>query len=451
MEASNSYTNFKKGKSCDVGNYRPISLTSLCCKVMESVIKDDIVAYLFSKGLISRHQHGFLARRSTGTQLIDCLNDWTLNIEHKQSLDVIYIDFAKAFDSVVHCKLISKLTSYGITGNLLCWICSFLTDRHQCVIIDGFSSSTCRVFSGVPQGSVLGPILFIVYINDVCDIVVGNTACKLFADDIKLYSFVDCNGVSDDLNTSLNNLVLWSKTWQLNININKCNVLRIGKNDNYGDYSVDSDVLPRVETVTDLGIVVDRNLKFAEYINACVSKAYSRSFLIFKGFACRKPELLVKAFITYVRPLLEYNTCVWSPSDVGSIKKIERVQRRFTKRIPSVSSLSYCDRLKALCLDSLEYRRVRYDLVMMYRIMHDLVDLDRDSLITLSSNVTRNSHLKIYKPTSTSAARSKFMCVRSINAWNSLPEEIRTSSSIFSFKRRLLSHGLESFLVVFKP
>jgi hypothetical protein len=94
--------------------------------------------------------------------------------------------------------------------------------------------------------------------------VVGNTACKLFADDIKLYSFVDCNGVSDDLNTSLNNLVLWSKTWQLNININKCNVLRIGKNDNYGDYSVDSDVLPRVETVTDLGIVVDRNLKFAE-------------------------------------------------------------------------------------------------------------------------------------------------------------------------------------------
>ena len=102
---------------------------------MESTIKDDILAYLLSKGLITRHQHGFLARRSTGTQLIDCLNDWTLNIESKQSLDVIYIDFAKAFDSVVHRKLISKLTSYGISRNLLNWIDNFLTDRYQCVCV----------------------------------------------------------------------------------------------------------------------------------------------------------------------------------------------------------------------------------------------------------------------------------------------------------------------------
>jgi len=441
---------FKKGKSCDVSNYRPISLTSLCCKVMESVIKDVILAYLLSKGLISGHQHGFLARRSTGTQLIECLNDWTLNIENKQSLDVIYIDFAKAFDSVVHSKLISKLMSYGICGNLLHWIENFLTDRYQCVSIDGFISSSCRVISGVPQGSVLGPILFIIYINDVCDIIVGSTACKLYADDIKLYSSVNYNGVSADLTTSLNNLMSWSKTWQLKVNINKCNVLRIGRNTNFGDYVFNSDVVPRVDTVTDLGIVVDRNLNFAEYINTCVSKAYSRSFLIFKGFTCRNSQLLVKAFITYVRPLLEYNTFIWSPSAVGSINKIERVQRRFTKRIPSVSSLSYNDRLKALGLDSLEYRRLRYDLVMMYKIVHKLVDLDRDALITFSSNATRNSLFKIYKPTSISSVRSKFVCVRSINAWNSLPEETRASPSISSFKNSLLSVNLASFLVVFK-
>jgi hypothetical protein len=226
--------------------------------------------------------------------------------------------------------------------------------------------------------------------------------------------------------------------------------LRIGRNSNLGDYVFNSDVIPRVDTVTDLGIVVDKNLNFAEYINACVSKAFSRSFLIFKGFACRNSQLLVKAFTTYVRPLLEYNTYIWSPSDVGNINKIERVQRRFTKRIPSVSSLSYNDRLKALGLDSLEYRRLRYDLVMMYKIVHKLVDLDRDALITLSSNVTRNSHLKIYKPTSVSSTRSKFICVRSINAWNSLPEEIRASPSISSFKNNLLSHNFSSFLVVFK-
>jgi Reverse transcriptase (RNA-dependent DNA polymerase) len=121
---------FKKGKPCDVSNYRPISLTSVCCKVMESIIKDELLKYLLSKNLITRHQHGFLARRSTGTQLIDCLNEWTLNIENKQSLDVVYIDFAKAFDSVVHTKLINKLMSYGIGGNLLRWIEDFLTDRY---------------------------------------------------------------------------------------------------------------------------------------------------------------------------------------------------------------------------------------------------------------------------------------------------------------------------------
>jgi len=150
--------------------------------------------HLLSKGLISRHQHGFLLRRSTGTKLIDCFNVWTLNIENKQSLDVIYIDFAKAFDSVVHRKLILKLMSYGIGGCLLSWISNFLTDKFQYVCIDGFYSSNVRVISGVPQGSVFGPILFIIVISDVCDIIVGNTTCKLFADDIKLYASVDFNG-----------------------------------------------------------------------------------------------------------------------------------------------------------------------------------------------------------------------------------------------------------------
>jgi len=215
---------FKKGKSTDVSNYRPISLTSLCCKLMESIIKDDILAHLLSKDLISCHQHGFLSRRSTGTQLIDCFNDWTLNIENKQSLDVIYIEFAKAFDSVVHRKLILKLMSYGIVGCFFSWISNFLTDRFQYVCIDGFYSSTVRVISGVPQGSVFGRIVFIIFINEVCEIIVGNTTCKLFADDIKLYASVDFNGISHDLHARLDNLMLWSNMWQLKVNINKCNV-----------------------------------------------------------------------------------------------------------------------------------------------------------------------------------------------------------------------------------
>ena len=133
-------------------------------------------------------------------------------------------------------------------------------------------------------------------------------------------------------------------------------------------------------------------MAFSDYINECTSKAFSRSFLIFKGLSSRNSQLLVKASTTYVRPLLEYNTNIWSSIDVGNTTKIENVQRRFTKRITSVSHLSYRDRLVFLGLDSLEYRRLTNDLVMMYKIVHNLVDVDRSALITVnSSSIVRNS------------------------------------------------------------
>jgi len=293
----------------------------------------------------------------------------------------------------------------------------------------------------------LGPILFCIYVDDVSDIIIGNTACKLFADDIKLYSCVETDGSSSDLDASLNNLISWATKWQLKVNLSKCNVMRIGRNSSLAVYDYNSDVIPRVNRVNDLGIVFSTNLDFTEYINSCISKAFSRSFLVFKGFSCRNSTVLSKAFVTYVRPLLEYNTYIWSPNDVGSITKLESVQRRFTKRIPAVAHMSYCDRLKALGLESLEFRRLRYDLVMMYKIVHNLVDLERDALITiLPSSVTRNSLLKISKPTSLSSARCKFLCVRSINVWNFLSEETRAAPSISRFKNSLHSYDLSKFI-----
>ena len=204
-------------------------------------------------------------------------------------------------------------------------------------------------------------------------------------------------------------------------------------------------------TALDLGIIVDSHLKFSNYINKCTSKAFSRSFLIFKGFSSRNSQLLVKAFTTYVRPLLEYNTYIWSPNDVRNITKLESVQRRFTKRIPSVSHLSYRDRLEFLGLDSLEYRRLITDLVMMYKIVHNLVDVDCNALISVNStSVARNSFLKLYKPFSISSVRSHFLCVRCINVWNYLAEETRASTSISAFKNSLVSYDLSAFLSVFK-
>jgi len=169
-------------------------------------------------------------------------------------------------------------------------------------------------------------------------------------------------------------------------------------------------------------------LAFSDYINEFTSKAFSRSFLIFKGFSSRNSLLLVKAFTTYVRPLLEYNTYIWSPHDVYNITKIKSVQRRFTKRIPSVSHLSYCERLEFLGLESLEYRRHIADLTMMYKIVHNLVD--RNALIILNStSVARNSFLMLYKQTSSRSV--------SMYALYYLSEEARSSASVYAFKKSL--------------
>jgi hypothetical protein len=209
--------------------------------------------------------------------------------------------------------------------------------------------------------------------------------------------------------------------------------------------------VPRVDQVIDLGININSNLKFSSYIDSCVSKAYSRSFLIYKSFSSRNPVLLTKAFSTYVRPLLEYNSYLWSPVDIASINKLENIQRRFTKRINCMSNLCYEQRLNALGLQSLEYRRLFCDLVTMYKIVHNLFDIDRDSFIMLSDvNSTRNSTLKIFKPRVTASVRAKFICVRCINAWNFLPCSVRSATSVFNFKNKLKLCNLSSFLTVFK-
>jgi len=177
-------TVFKGGISSDTNNYRPISLTCICCKIMESIMKDEVLKHLLTNKLISTQQHGFLSKRSTVTNLLESLNDWTLAIKDFHSVDVAYIDYRKAFDSVCHSKLLTKLRGYGFGTNLINWIFAYLTGRTQTTCINGHLSSSGKVISGVPQGSVLGPILFLLYINDVNDIFDhGVETIRLCADD----------------------------------------------------------------------------------------------------------------------------------------------------------------------------------------------------------------------------------------------------------------------------
>ena len=213
----------KKGSRSDPGNYRPISITSVLSKVMESFVRDAIVTHMMNNNLFCDEQHGFVPGRDCMTQLLLCLEEWTDMLEKREVFDVIYTDFSKAFDSFPHTRLLTNLQGLGIKGDVLFWIKSFLTKRTQCVNVDGIISDWIMVLSGIPQGSVLGPILFVVFINDM-PAEVKNNICKLFADDCKLYGRIEV--LDDDrLQRDLENLEKWSKIWQLPFNAKKCKVV----------------------------------------------------------------------------------------------------------------------------------------------------------------------------------------------------------------------------------
>ena len=219
---------------------------------MERVIVAEVTEYLLKNSMISQHQHGFLSRRSTATNLLECLSDWTLAIDNSQSKAIIYIDFMRAFDTISSQKLVHKLQKYGITSNLLKFISSFLSDRSQRTRVGRSVSESTRLTSGTAQGSCLGPLLFLIYINDVCKIFDKNVQPKLFADDLKLYTSIKSDVDQTILQTNLTRLAKWAEDWQLLISIRKCCVLNINKKQPATNYYIHGNPLPNVDHTTDL-------------------------------------------------------------------------------------------------------------------------------------------------------------------------------------------------------
>ena len=238
---------FKSGDPSVTNNYRPISLTCILSKTMESIVKDQMSDYLLRRGLISRHQHGFICGKSTCTQLLESIQDWSLSLRCGNSVDVVYIDFSRAFDSIVHSKLLAKLTSYGIGYELHAWIAEFLAGRQQRVFVNSYFSKFVPVISGVPQGSVLGPLLFLIFINDIFDNLPQPVTAKLFADDVKLYSSVSANIDSSHLITALKSLENWADIWQVKINELKSSVMHIGKGIFYEVFKFQAVLYPLID------------------------------------------------------------------------------------------------------------------------------------------------------------------------------------------------------------
>ena len=351
----------RKGSPAKVENYRPISLTSITSKLMERVISEQMIEFLDCNNLISPHQHGFRSKHSTLTQLLECLQDWSFSVSNGLPTDVIYLDFAKAFDSVSHEKLIYKLQAYGICGDLLEWIKSFLFDRKQRVIIENSPSNYIHVASGVPQGTILGPLLFLIFINDMADEIFWSKI-KLYADDSKVYSEINNANDVNNLQADINRLSDWTNSWQLNLSIQKCSVLHLKPKETPDVYLIDNIPLPSSDFMKDLGVIMSQDLKFHDHCSAVSNKAHSVCGLILRCFVTKSPDFMVKMFITFARSILEYCSPAWSPYHICDIDKIENVQRRFTKRISGLYETPYLDRLAFLKLESLETRRIKFDI-----------------------------------------------------------------------------------------
>jgi len=432
-KTSNITPLFKKGNKCDPNNYRPVSLTPIVVKILETIIRDEVNKFLEETNFVTNSQFGFRKGKSCTNQLIEVMDDLSTFMEMKESVDIIYFDFKKAFDTVPHERLLYKVNQAGISGNIFKWIKDFLTNRKQRVKLQNAISNESEVISGVPQGSILGPLLFVIYINDLPNTI--SSKCKLFADDTKIYNISTNNKV---LQEDINKLTQWSEKWQLDFNIDKCKILHVGKNNPRCKYQMNGSSLIssliEVDEEKDIGVTFDTKLNFHNHINKCTSEANKLVGLVRRTFTHYNKDSVRAIIISLIRSKLEYANCIWHPHFKSQSIKIEAVQRRATKLLPCIKNLSYIERLKYLNLTTLKYRRLRGDLIQTFKILKGIDVLNNKIFEFSEIEHTRNGFLKLKKKLYNSTTRSNYLCSRITNQWNRLSLKAKMAENTNQFK-----------------
>lgn len=443
---------FKKGNRNKAQNYRPISLTSSFCRLFESIISKRILYHLQNNSLLSTKQFGFLPKKSTTSNLITCYYNWLVSFSSNHVTDVVYTDISKAFDTVSHVKLISVLVNYGLNKCTITWIKNFLEIRQQQVSIGSFLSDPLPVWSGVPQGSVLGPLLFIIFINDItnCSKILNPLGdLSLFADDAKFF------GTNQHLlQSSLNFVTSWTKDRQLKLAEKKCLALQICKpaKRKTSKFTLNDYELNQSPNIKDLGIYISSDLKWADHISFIYNKASVKAYQILKTFQTNNFSTLLKLYLTYIRPILEHNTVLWSPWMKKDILKIESIQRNYLRKVfmkCGISFSSYSERLIKSKIKSLHYRRSIFDLHLLYKIVNNISDLQFSHFFTTKSTNynMRGKTTKIYtKQTYNDPQWTNSFFARSVRLWNLLPDCICDSKTLKEFKTKLDNFDLSQFI-----
>lgn len=424
---------FKKGKTDDPLNYRPVSLTCILCKLFETIIKDRLLANLSERRIMTEAQHGFRRGRSVVTNLLEFYDGVVNALDNKDSVDIIYFDMAKAFDTVKHSILMKKLEDLDINKRTRMWIADYLSNRKQRVIVRGEKSDWLDVYSGVPQGSVIGPVLFLLHINDIT---VGvKSFISVFADDTKVMSKVNTDEEVSAFNHDLRRLEEWCITNEMKFNTDKCSVMHCGSKNRCVEYKLFGASLRTTVKEKDLGVTVSHDMKFKDMVAIQTKKANRVLGMIKRNFSCINKEMFTILYSTLVRPHLETAIQVWSPSHIGQKNMIEQVQRRATKLVKELKNMKYDQRMEELSLMSTETRRRRGDMILMYKMLNNKLDIVPSSLRLKQDDRTRGHSLQLKKTHSRLDIRKNYFYNRVINEWNGLGQEIVKSPSVESFKR----------------
>ena len=427
---------FKKGSRNKSENYRPVSLTSVICKLLERLIKDHLVDFLVKNKLINPSQHGFLKARSCLTNMLCFLEDVTKWLDEGSPVDIIYLDFKKAFDKVPHQRLLLKLKAHGIGNGMINWIEKWLIDRRQRVVVDGEVSNWKAVLSGVPQGSVLGPILFLIYINDLDDDITSKVL--KFADDTKVFRKIKSDAGRQHLQDDLNKLIEWSEKWQMLFNFGKCKCLHTGHGNEDAQYTMGDTVLNTTLKEKDLGLTISADMKVSEQCGIAAAKGNQILGLIRRIIVYKEKELIIPLYKTIVRPHLEYCIQAWRPYRKKDIDMLERVQRRATKMIPKLRNISYEMRLKECGLTTLETRRLRGDQIEVFKILNGYENIDGNIFFTVKEERrTRGHGVTLAKKQCRLDIRKFSFSQRTVNEWNRLSADCVGASSVNIFKNKI--------------
>lgn len=429
----------KNGSLQNPSNYRPINHTPVISRVMEKIIKGRLMEYLKGFNLVNPGQHGFLQNKSCATCTADFLNVVTKGVNEGKSVFVIFLDMTKAFDRVPHRKLLKKVENYGIKDSMLDWLTSYLTSRTQVVKINEILSHPRPITSGVIQGSVLGPLLFLMYINDIFEAIRYGTPF-IFADDIKVvYTFRHTapNAAFNEVLSDLRSLDTWCTKWSMKFSAEKSNIISYKCHVPTGIFKINDQVIPVTAQVRDLGLHYSNSFNFSEHAAIQVAKARKLIGLIHRTF--RFPDSKLIIYKSHVRPILEYCSMICSNMRQCDRIEIENTQRIFTKRLlGSNSPLNYMERCQSLQLDPMWLRRIKINLSFLHSIIENRTCTSAPQIRNTSNYALRHSMFMVSVPVSRTAIRSNFFIVKYATLWNKLPNHTRLiSPSSIAFKDAL--------------